>query len=634
MDPGIYKKDINMDRSHRKINLLACGLSMLLLLYGIACVILLQSAVRPGHEMETVLIYGLCILAAALLSFVFMKLLPFPVIIKGALPFYVFVAFMLLISSRLVKYNWIIIGSTEAYLSSLMGLLYFGIAWSVSKYREYKLSHMWLPLLLMIGIPFIIFCFTRFSYTLFFELFLSNLLFILFLIQEKRVTHKLSTLAKIYLILTAIMFCTAPLWCSYLIKSEIINDQMNEIRQAISSAKFIGISEYMINDLPAYQHYAGFGFAYEFITVLLRYGWGLCIFMFLAGGCLCYLIYHQSNAAPNSYARHFAQAVCAFQIIRIVWAFSQYFLSAWGYFPYLFTGDLFNVIADVILIISVFVLCSRKDTVEEGLIDQERSYGTMLDALGEQMKERLREMTGLLEPYEGDFDFDDDNEFDFDDDSDEDYEGEYLEIKKTPEYSGKIIEASRFESARLKRQIRELQVQIKELEKDKENLNADKRRLLEISKKYAPEITDSLAPEKYERDLIFISYSSVDSKIARQLSDELEKRGETTWYYERDLTHGSYPKKIIQALKRSAVFVVIISKDSNDSEEVFNEVSNACSMLRDGLIIMPIVIDDIILSENLQYYLGRHEQTHAYERPLGPALESFSEKVIFASTRS
>ena len=44
-------------------------------------------------------------------------------------------------------------------------------------------------------------------------------------------------------------------------------------------------------------------------------------------------------------------------------------------------------------------------------------------------------------------------------------------------------------------------------------------------------------------------------------------------------------EEIMKALKRTKIFVIVISRTSNESEEVFNEVGNAAGMLKDGVVI-------------------------------------------------
>ena len=112
------------------------------------------------------------------------------------------------------------------------------------------------------------------------------------------------------------------------------------------------------------------------------------------------------------------------------------------------------------------------------------------------------------------------------------------------------------------------------------------------------------------------------------ISDLLENQGYETWYFNRDILADAYPKKIVKALRTTKIFVVVITRSSNKSEHVANEVAIAFEMIRDGLTIMPIVIEDVDLSDNLYYYLCRQERTNATRPPIERQIRKFVKKVI------
>ncbi|MEI7901616.1 MAG: toll/interleukin-1 receptor domain-containing protein, partial [bacterium] len=75
---------------------------------------------------------------------------------------------------------------------------------------------------------------------------------------------------------------------------------------------------------------------------------------------------------------------------------------------------------------------------------------------------------------------------------------------------------------------------------------------------------------------LFISHAEQDGRLTKELASGLEKRGFTTWYYERDSVPGlSYLLQTAQAIRESKVVVLIISKSSLCSNQVTKEVVRA-----------------------------------------------------------
>jgi hypothetical protein len=80
---------------------------------------------------------------------------------------------------------------------------------------------------------------------------------------------------------------------------------------------------------------------------------------------------------------------------------------------------------------------------------------------------------------------------------------------------------------------------------------------------------------------VFLSHSDHDRSVARAVTDALEARGSTTWYYERDCVVGQ--KHLVttgNAIDNCRVFLVIISKAAIDSDFVFPEVLRAVERTR------------------------------------------------------
>lgn len=109
---------------------------------------------------------------------------------------------------------------------------------------------------------------------------------------------------------------------------------------------------------------------------------------------------------------------------------------------------------------------------------------------------------------------------------------------------------------------------------------------------------------------VFISYSSKDKNVADAVCHVLEENNITCWISPRDVQPGiSYAKQLIHAIKNCQVFVLILSKESNVSEHVGNEVDCAFKASRP---IIPFAIDDTQINEELDYYLSRKHWLVAY----------------------
>jgi len=100
---------------------------------------------------------------------------------------------------------------------------------------------------------------------------------------------------------------------------------------------------------------------------------------------------------------------------------------------------------------------------------------------------------------------------------------------------------------------------------------------------------------------IFISYSTVNTKEAEKVCIELEDISYKCWYAPRDiLPSQAYPEQIIKGIKESKYFILLHSKDSTVSKYVLREVTKALSLNK---IIIPILLDKVELSENMEFIL-------------------------------
>lgn len=104
---------------------------------------------------------------------------------------------------------------------------------------------------------------------------------------------------------------------------------------------------------------------------------------------------------------------------------------------------------------------------------------------------------------------------------------------------------------------------------------------------------------------VFISYSSKDSKIARQIYGELEGLGLDPWLSEIDTAPGAnYAEVIPRIIEDSVAVVVLITKDSVKSDQVLRELNLSVGKKH----LIPVNMSgrsDILKSERAwEYFLG------------------------------
>lgn len=88
---------------------------------------------------------------------------------------------------------------------------------------------------------------------------------------------------------------------------------------------------------------------------------------------------------------------------------------------------------------------------------------------------------------------------------------------------------------------------------------------------------------------VYVCHAGEDSGLACDLAESLERRGFSTWYYERDTLPGiSYVSQCANAIERSEAFLLLISSHSLASQEVTMQVRHAYGRSRRFL---PLLVD-------------------------------------------
>ena len=113
---------------------------------------------------------------------------------------------------------------------------------------------------------------------------------------------------------------------------------------------------------------------------------------------------------------------------------------------------------------------------------------------------------------------------------------------------------------------------------------------------------------------VFISYSHKDKSVTDAVCSIMEKNKIRCWIAPRDITPGvPFAEAIIDGIKEAKVFVLVYSSNSNQSPQVFKEVDRA---VHHGLAIIPLRLEDVPMSKQLEYYVSDVHWLDALTPPL------------------
>lgn len=124
---------------------------------------------------------------------------------------------------------------------------------------------------------------------------------------------------------------------------------------------------------------------------------------------------------------------------------------------------------------------------------------------------------------------------------------------------------------------------------------------------------------------VFISYASEDRKIADAVLASLEQRQIRCWMAPRDISPGvSYASAIMEAIESCQAMVVIFSEHSNASPHVPREVERA---VNHGVHILPLRIQEILPTDDMEYFLSSCHWLDAMTPPLEDHLDHLSKAI-------
>jgi hypothetical protein len=113
---------------------------------------------------------------------------------------------------------------------------------------------------------------------------------------------------------------------------------------------------------------------------------------------------------------------------------------------------------------------------------------------------------------------------------------------------------------------------------------------------------------------VFISHSSRDKPVSDAVCAALENAGIRCWIAPRDVQPGrSFAGEITRGIQQSKAMVLIFSANSNNSSQVLREVQLAVDS---QLHILQFRIEEVLLNDDLKYYLSTPHWLDALSRPL------------------
>lgn len=115
---------------------------------------------------------------------------------------------------------------------------------------------------------------------------------------------------------------------------------------------------------------------------------------------------------------------------------------------------------------------------------------------------------------------------------------------------------------------------------------------------------------------VFISHSSKDRAIGEAACAALERVGHKCWIAPRDIMPGEdYGEAIVDGIRASRVFLLIVSAESVASPQVRRETERAANA---GAPIIPFRIEDVLPSKSLEFFISSAHWLDAISRPMEP----------------
>ena len=126
---------------------------------------------------------------------------------------------------------------------------------------------------------------------------------------------------------------------------------------------------------------------------------------------------------------------------------------------------------------------------------------------------------------------------------------------------------------------------------------------------------------------VFISHSARDKPYADAVCAKLESRGIRCWIAPRDIEPGmDWGAALIEAIDGARVMLLVFSSHANGSPQIKREVERAVNK---ELIVVPVRVEDVKPTGNLEYFLGTPHWLDAITEPFERHLDRIADSAKF-----
>lgn len=124
---------------------------------------------------------------------------------------------------------------------------------------------------------------------------------------------------------------------------------------------------------------------------------------------------------------------------------------------------------------------------------------------------------------------------------------------------------------------------------------------------------------------VFISYSSKDHDLARDLKQSLEANGYATWMTPDDVRpNRPWAEQIVAAIDECRAILVLVSRNSNASEHVSREVNIAVTKAKP---VLPVRVEDVNPGGSLEFLLSLKQWVDAFPGPINTHIEDLQSAI-------
>lgn len=123
---------------------------------------------------------------------------------------------------------------------------------------------------------------------------------------------------------------------------------------------------------------------------------------------------------------------------------------------------------------------------------------------------------------------------------------------------------------------------------------------------------------------IFISYNSKDYDVAEEIYMRLQNEGFNCFLASKELNGTDWAGEIVDALEQARGFVIVLTHNSVDSNEVLKEVTLAT---RYSQYIFPFMLEDVKMERKMEYHLAPFQWISAVIPPMEMRLRDLVSRV-------